>query len=169
MRKAFKVAQAQKPGPTHIELPEDVMAATVDAEPLPAPHARSAARSRAPASCCAAAEIIRVGDQPDRAGRQRRRARRRRRRRCASSRARPASASPRRSWARALLDYEDPHALGTVGLQSRDYALAGFEDADVVITVGYDLVEHAPENWNPKRDKKIVCIDTRRPRSTSTS
>ena len=35
VRKAFKVAQAQKPGPTHIELPEDVMAATVDAVPLP--------------------------------------------------------------------------------------------------------------------------------------
>src|SRR5262249_58964089 len=30
----------------------------------------------------------------------------------------------------------------------------------VVITVGYDLVEHAPANWNPKRDKKIVCVDT---------
>jgi acetolactate synthase I/II/III large subunit len=47
-----------------------------------------------------------------------------------------------------------------VGLQSRDYALAGFEDADVVITVGYDLVEHAPVNWNPDNDKRIVCIDT---------
>ena len=58
------------------------------------------------------------------------------------------------------LDFQDEHALGTVGLQSRDYALAGFEDADVVITVGYDLVEHAPKNWNPDRDKKIVCIDT---------
>ena len=61
---------------------------------------------------------------------------------------------------KGALDYDDPHALGTVGLQSRDYALAGFEDADVVITVGYDLVEHAPSNWNPKRDKKIVCIDS---------
>ena len=29
-----------------------------------------------------------------------------------------------------------------------------------MITVGYDLVEHAPKNWNPDRDKKIVCIDT---------
>ena len=29
-----------------------------------------------------------------------------------------------------------------------------------MITVGYDLVEHAPSNWNPKRDKKIVCIDS---------
>ena len=62
---------------------------------------------------------------------------------------------------KGMLDYEDPHALGTVGLQSRDYALAGFDDADVVITVGYDLVEHAPANWNPHRDKRIVCIDTR--------
>jgi acetolactate synthase-1/2/3 large subunit len=59
-----------------------------------------------------------------------------------------------------MLDYTDPRALGTVGLQSRDYALAGFDDADVVITVGYDLVEHAPVNWNPRRDKRIVCIDT---------
>ena len=35
VRKAFKVAQAQKPGPTHIELPEDVMAAPADGAPLP--------------------------------------------------------------------------------------------------------------------------------------
>src|SRR4051794_9539134 len=33
VRKAFKVAQAQKPGATHLELPEDVMAAELDAEP----------------------------------------------------------------------------------------------------------------------------------------
>jgi acetolactate synthase-1/2/3 large subunit len=61
---------------------------------------------------------------------------------------------------KGLLSYEDPHHLGTVGLSSRDYSLAGFEDADVVITVGYDLVEHSPEHWNPKGDKTIVCIDT---------
>ena len=29
-----------------------------------------------------------------------------------------------------------------------------------MITVGYDLVEHSPANWNPKRDKKIVCVDS---------
>src|ERR1700704_32610 len=62
--------------------------------------------------------------------------------------------------AKGLLDYEDPHALGTVGLQARDYAMAGFDDADVIITVGYDLVEHSPEHWNPRTDKKIVVIDT---------
>src|SRR5256714_10826080 len=35
VRKAFKVAESEKPGATHMQLPEDVMASQVDAEPLP--------------------------------------------------------------------------------------------------------------------------------------
>jgi acetolactate synthase-1/2/3 large subunit len=158
VRKAFKVAQAQKPGPTHIELPEDVMGEMVDAEPLPA---RRRVRRPEPSGSelLDAASTIRSAEQPIvLAG---------------NGVARVGASAALRGFARAtgigvaetfmgkgLLDYEDPHALGTVGLQSRDYALAGFEDADVVITVGYDLVEHAPRNWNPGCDKKIVCIDT---------
>ena len=158
VRKAFKVAQAQKPGPTHIELPEDVMSAMVDAEPLPAQGKR---RRPEPSGreLLEAAAVIRAAANPIvLAG---------------NGVARVGAAPALREFARAtgigvaetfmgkgLLDYGDPRALGTVGLQSRDYALAGFEDADVVITVGYDLVEHAPKNWNPNRDKKIVCIDT---------
>ena len=101
--------------------------------------------------------------QPRGPGRQRRRARRRARPRCASSAARPASPWPRRSWARALLDYTDPKALGTVGLQSRDYAMAGFEDADVVIAIGYDLVEHAPDALEPAARQEDRRASTRRP------
>jgi acetolactate synthase I/II/III large subunit len=158
VRKAFKVAQAQKPGPTHIELPEDVMAAPLDAEPLPV---RTRQRRPEPSTheLMRAAEIIRAAINPVvLAG---------------NGVARTSSAPALREFARAtgisvaetfmgkgLLDYRDPHHLGTVGLQSRDYALAGFEEADVVITVGFDLVEHAPKNWNPARDKTIVCIDT---------
>jgi acetolactate synthase-1/2/3 large subunit len=59
-----------------------------------------------------------------------------------------------------LLDPDDPLALGAVGLQAGDYALAGFAEADVVIAIGYDLVEHAPQHWNPRRDKTIICIDS---------
>jgi acetolactate synthase-1/2/3 large subunit len=158
VRKAFKVAEAQKPGPTHIELPEDVMAESVDAAPLPGrgPRRRpepSGDELRAAIDVIAGAEfpIVLAGNGVARTG----------------------SAPALRGFAeltgigvaetfmgKGMLDYQDPRALGTVGLQSRDYALAGFEDADVVITVGYDLVEHAPANWNPKRDKRIVCIDT---------
>jgi acetolactate synthase-1/2/3 large subunit len=61
---------------------------------------------------------------------------------------------------KGAVDQADPHALGTVGLQERDYELAGFGEADVVIAVGYDLVEHAPEHWNRQRDKTIVVIDS---------
>jgi acetolactate synthase-1/2/3 large subunit len=158
VRKAFKVAQEQKPGPTHIELPEDVMGETVDAEPLPARPGSPRLEPAAP-ELLRAAEIIRSAEQPIvLAG---------------NGVARTGAAPALREFARStgvgvaetfmgkgLLDYEDPRALGTVGLQSRDYALAGFEDADVVVTVGYDLVEHSPANWNPRRDKRIVCIDT---------
>jgi acetolactate synthase-1/2/3 large subunit len=158
VRKAFKVAEAQKPGPTHIELPEDVMAEEVDGSPLPARSARrrpepSGDELRAAIDVIAGAElpIVLAGNGVARTG----------------------AASALRGFAemtgigvaetfmgKGMLDFEDPRARGTVGLQSRDYALAGFEDADVVITVGYDLVEHAPANWNPRRDKRIVCIDT---------
>jgi acetolactate synthase-1/2/3 large subunit len=158
VRKAFKVAQEQKPGPTHIELPEDVMGAMIDAEPLPANLHRPRQEPGA-YEVLRAAEIIRNASHPIvLAG---------------NGVARTGAAAALREFARATgigvaetfmgkgaLDYEDPHALGTVGLQSRDYGLAGFDDADVVITVGYDLVEHAPANWNPRKDKRIVCVDT---------
>src|SRR5689334_24685999 len=35
VRKAFKVAESEKPGATHLELPEDVMGMEVESEPLP--------------------------------------------------------------------------------------------------------------------------------------
>jgi acetolactate synthase I/II/III large subunit len=158
VRKAFKVAQEQKPGPTHIELPEDVMGTLVDADPLPV---RTSRRRPEPSAgeLLRAVELVRGAVNPIvLAG---------------NGVARTGAAPALREFARAtgigvaetfmgkgMLDYEDPHALGTVGIQSRDYALAGFDDADVVMTVGYDLVEHSPANWNPRRDKRILCIDT---------
>jgi acetolactate synthase I/II/III large subunit len=158
VRKAFKVAQAQKPGATHLELPEDVMGAQLDAEPLPV-HQTIRRPEPAAAELLAAAELITNAVSPIvLAG---------------NGVARVGAAPALREFARAtgipvaetfmgkgLIDYEDPHGAGVVGLQQRDYELAGFEDADVVITVGYDLVEHDPVNWNPRGNKKIVCIDT---------
>ena len=29
-----------------------------------------------------------------------------------------------------------------------------------MIAIGYDLVEHAPSHWNPRKDKKIVVVDS---------
>jgi acetolactate synthase-1/2/3 large subunit len=157
VRKAFKVAESEKPGSTHLELPEDVMSRPLDAKPLP-PHApvqpepgmREVQR---------ATEIIMAAENPViLAGNGAIRTH--------ASRALRAFVHTtgipvaETFMAKGLIDYEDPHALGTVGLQSRDYEMAGFDDADVVISVGYDLVEHKPENWNPKQNKQIVVIDT---------
>ena len=158
VRKAFKVAQSQKPGPTHIELPEDVMGAETDGVPLPSP-----ARRRRPEpgddDLERAAELIRSAEHPViLAG---------------NGVARVGASQALRRFATAagvgvaetfmgkgVMDCEDPLWRGTVGLTDRDYELAGFEDSDLVITVGYDLVEHSPEHWNANRSKRIVNIDT---------
>src|SRR5881275_2817105 len=63
VRKAFKVAQGQKPGPTHIELPEDVMDAGVDARPLPVTDARRRPEP-SPGELEEAAEIINAAERP---------------------------------------------------------------------------------------------------------
>ena len=157
VRKAFKVAESEKPGATHLELPEDVMMRPLDASPLPRrapvqPEPGMRELQRATDVIMAAERpIILAGNGAIRTH---------------ASRALRAFVHTtgipvaETFMAKGLLDYEDPHALGTVGLQARDYELAGFDDADVVISVGYDLVEHKPEHWNPRADKKIVVIDT---------
>jgi acetolactate synthase-1/2/3 large subunit len=157
VRKAFKVAEGEKPGATHIELPEDVMAAEVDAEPLPRRrqvHSEPAARE-----LLRAAELIRGAVRPVA---------------LAGNGVVRANAAPAlREFVRAtgipvaetfmgkgLLPPDSPKALGSVGLQSGDYDMAGFDEADVVLAIGYDLVEQSPETWNPKRDKRVICIDS---------
>jgi acetolactate synthase-1/2/3 large subunit len=158
VRKAFKVAEQQKPGSTHLELPEDVMEAELDAEPL-----ETKARRRRPEpsddEIAEAVEIIREAEAPivlagngvARVG-----AAEALRRFCEATGI-PAAES---FMGKGLIEADDPKSLGSVGLQAGDYEMAGFGDADVVITAGFDLVEHSPEHWNPDKDKRIVCIDT---------
>jgi acetolactate synthase I/II/III large subunit len=53
---------------------------------------------------------------------------------------------------------DHPNALGTIGFMVKDYANFGFDRADAVVAVGYDLVEYSPSRWNPLRDKQIVHV-----------
>ena len=62
VRKAFKVAETEKPGATHIELPEDVMASEIDAEPLP--RRRSVPPEPAARELLRAADLIRSAVNP---------------------------------------------------------------------------------------------------------
>src|SRR5215211_3069144 len=158
VRKAFKVATQQKPGSTHLELPEDVMEAELDAEPL-VPKTRVRRPEPSDDELAQAVQVIREAEAPvvlagngvSRVG--------------ASAALRTfcdATGIPvaETFMGKGAMPADDPKWLGSVGLQSGDYEMAGFGEADVVITVGFDLVEHSPEHWNPGRDKRIVCVDT---------
>jgi acetolactate synthase-1/2/3 large subunit len=157
VRKAFKVAEGEKPGATHIELPEDVMEAEVDAEPLP--RRRLVRPEPAARELLKAADLVRGALNPVALA--------------GNGVVRGGATPALREFVRAtgipvaetfmgkgLLDPDNPKALGSVGLQSGDYNMAGFDEADVVLAIGYDLVEHSPEHWNPGRDKKVICIDS---------
>jgi len=61
--------------------------------------------------------------------------------------------------AKGVIPFRHPSALGSAGLQANDYVSCGFNRADVIICVGYDLVEYHPYLWHPTRDRTIIHID----------
>ncbi|RLA18697.1 MAG: acetolactate synthase large subunit, partial [Gammaproteobacteria bacterium] len=61
--------------------------------------------------------------------------------------------------AKGVIPFKHPTALGSAGLQNNDYVSAGFSKADVIICIGYDLVEYHPHMWHPTNDRKIIHID----------
>jgi acetolactate synthase-1/2/3 large subunit len=157
VRKAFKTAESEKPGATHIELPEDVMEAELDATPLP--RRQPVRPEPAARELLKAADLVRGALNPVALvgnGVVRGRAAPALREFCRAT----GISAAETFMGKGALPWDDPHCLGSVGLQSGDYKMAGFDDADVVLAIGYDLVEHAPKHWNPARDKTIVCIDS---------
>jgi acetolactate synthase-1/2/3 large subunit len=157
--RAFRTARLEKPGPTHIELPEDIAAARVDPALAPLSLSRTYFPEPTDDAIAHAASLIAGSSRPivlAGNGVLRRRA-----------------AEQLRAFARGLhvpvattfmgkgaIDDRSHLSLLAVGLQARDHVLSGFDRADVVICVGYDLVEYGPSRWNPDGAKRIVHIDT---------
>ncbi len=167
VRKAFRLARLEKPGATHLELPEDVAAMPVLAGVQPMPVHRTTYPQAGPAVLESAAELLGQAERPlvlVGNGVIRRQA--------SGHGATDALAEmvhrlnlpvTHTFMGKGCIDYRDPHALGAVGLQRRGADLAAIPqlaEADLVVTVGYDLVEWAPTLWNPRRDKKILHIDS---------
>lgn len=156
IRKAFKVAEAEKPGACHIEVPEDVAEEAADGEPLSTERARRPSPDR-PALHAAARLIeaasfplIFAGNGVIRGG--------------ASNELRELARGHgipvvNTFMAKGCMPYDDPLCLLSAGLQARDYISFGFDKADLIIAVGYDPVEYAPKFWNPERKKHIIHID----------
>ena len=156
VRKAVRVARSEKPGAVLLELPEDVAKRDSKEEPLPvrrfrrpAPDPRAVERA---AERLAAAErpLILAGN-----GAIRKRASRELRSFCEEFGIGVASTF----MGKGAVDMDAPYCLYTIGLQSRDVVLCAVDAADLVITVGYDMVEYAPWLWNGQGDKPIVHID----------
>jgi acetolactate synthase I/II/III large subunit len=160
VRKAFKVAQTEKPGSTHLELPEDVAAETVSdgeangplgvqAPVLPEPLTRQVNRA-VELLAKARRPMLLVGNGVIRG---------------------QAHDAVRRFvqltnipvvhtfMSKGVVPDSDPLSLYTIGLQMRDHPAVVMEQCDAVVAVGYDFVEYAPCLWNPNRDKHIVHVD----------
>jgi len=161
VRKAFRVATLEKPGPTHLELPENVAGAELGPDDprqplrpgrvyLPEPTEEAIAR---------AARLINESERPivlAGNGVLRRRAAPALRA-LAKGLHLPVAAT---FMGKGVVDDRSHLSLMAVGLQARDHVLTGFDRADLVICVGYDLVEYAPARWNPDGAKQIIHIDT---------
>ena len=62
--------------------------------------------------------------------------------------------------AKGMISYTSPYSLWTVGIPQKDYANRVLETADLLICVGYDIVEYAPQRINPTRKTPILHINT---------
>jgi acetolactate synthase-1/2/3 large subunit len=157
VRKAFKAAQAEKPGGCFIDFPEDV--ADREAGDMLPLKVQSPRTPRAPlekveqaAALITGARfpLVIAGNGVIRAG---------------ASDALVNFAEKLRIpvattfMAKGAMPFSHEYCLGSVGLQARDYVACGLDRADLVICVGYDMVEYHPHLWNPGRTQRIVHID----------
>jgi acetolactate synthase-1/2/3 large subunit len=157
VRKAFKVAQTEKPGACFIDFPENIaeMSAgdTVPIEPqlgaTPAPREskiEEAARIISGAKC----PVILAGNGVIR-------------QEASAALAKFAEALRipvvNTFMAKGVVPFSSELSLGTIGLKATDLPWFAFDRADVVISIGYDVVEYHPELWNARADKRIVNID----------
>ncbi|MGJ8670717.1 MAG: acetolactate synthase large subunit [Oceanococcus sp.] len=156
VRKAFKLAEAEKPGVTVIELPEDVAEDEVLGRPM---HVYKTRRPAADHKAVArAAEILVKAKKPvilAGNGALRKRAAKQLRRLAAKT----GIPVVNTFMGKGALDKDDPHCMFTMGLQGQDHVNALFEEADVVVTIGYDLVEYGPQFWNDDQSRAIIHID----------
>ena len=157
VRKAFKVAKAEKPGCSFIDFPENIAGAEMaEKRPLKVQEARPPVPPQE--KIAQAAELITAAKHPlvmagngvIRAG---------------ATAALEAFAGrlgipvTKTFMAKGAIPRSHPMSLGTAGLTANDYIACGFDRADLVICVGYDIVEYHPHLWHRNPDQKIVHID----------
>ena len=154
-RKAFKLAQTERPGAVYLAIPEDVEEAPAQGEPLPVNVPRPDEPSRgqveraAALLRAAASPIVLAGHGAARAGAGPAL------RRFAETLGIPVATT---FHGKGVFPDDHPLALGAVGFMRHDYVNFGFDRADLIIAVGYELQEFDPARINPRGDKKIIHL-----------
>ncbi|MFY1111573.1 MAG: acetolactate synthase large subunit [Methanosarcinaceae archaeon] len=156
IRNAFKHAEAERPGAVHIELPEDVAEKETDAvvqrkAKIEIPYPEPAAIEKAATMICEAKKPLII---------------------VSSGANRTSITDELEDFARKTGIYlvhtqmgkgvvpdDCPCSLFATGIHAHDYVNCGIDEADLIITVGYDIVEYPPYLWNRMLDKKIINID----------
>ena len=160
VRKAFKLATTEKPGACHIELADDIASFEANNEPIPV----RVLRRPVPGDKIVdqAIELIRKAEQPIiLAGNGAIRKRASKQLREFAERTGIGVIST--FMGKGAVSRHEPYCLFTVGLQAHDYSWLAIQESDLVIALGYDLVEYHPSLWNDKHSdqnrRKIIHID----------
>jgi acetolactate synthase-1/2/3 large subunit len=160
VRIAFKYAESEKPGACHIDLPVNIskMPVSLGEKPLekkiaPKEHADLATIEEAASEIFKAENpIILAGSGAIRGN-------------CAEAITELANKLKipviNTMMAKGIIPFDNKYSMWTIGIPQKDYVNKIIEEADLVITVGYDIVEYAPAKWNKDGNIKIVHIDTR--------
>ena len=156
IRKAVRLSRSEKPGAVLIELPEDVAKLATEEKPMePFRYRRSVASSEmistAEATIRAAKRPVIIAGN----GCVRKRATHHLRKLVDITGIDVLNTF----MAKGALVPDSPHCLYTIGLGSTDIGTCAIDAADLVITIGFDMVEYHPHLWNPDGDKSIIHID----------
>ena len=156
IRKAFKVAESEKPGATHVELSEDVAKMESDRQPIAVHRVRrpdpdqQALREAVSLLTHANKPLVLAGNGAVR---------------------QPASDQLREFVGRyhipiahtfmgqGAVSDDSLESLHTIGMGFRDFVMDAVDQADLIVAVGYDLAEYAPDKWNLTMDKRIIHVD----------
>ncbi|OBB12789.1 acetolactate synthase [Mycobacteriaceae bacterium 1482268.1] len=157
VRKAFKLAQTERPGAVYLAVPEDVEQAEVPSESSPLPLNVPRPDDPSETQLDRAAEILCTARNPILLA--------------GHGAARSEAAEAVRRFADALeipvattfhgkgvIPDDHQLALGAVGFMRHDYVNFGFDEADAIVAVGYELQEFDPVRINPSGDTKIIHI-----------
>jgi len=156
VRKAVRVARSEKPGAVHIELPEDVAKHETDAAPMQVHRFRRPGPDDKIVN--QAFELLQQAKRPVIVagnGTIRKRASKQLRQFCEATGIGVLSTF----MGKGCVDMDADYCLFTIGLGSKDFPTLAIDDADLVITMGFDMVEYHPHLWNPNSDKCIIHAD----------